>query len=74
MLWTFFLLSFHREHHYDIQSLHFSVKRLDAEVLEAFKLFDKDQDGIITKDEIEGLVKNLGGDTTNPIIKVSHSV
>ena len=51
-----------------------SVKRLDAEVLEAFKLFDKDQDGIITKDEIEGLVKNLNGDTTNPIIKVSHSV
>ena len=51
-----------------------SVKRLDAEVLEAFKLFDKDQDGIITKDEIEGLVKNLGGDTTNPIIKVSHCV
>ena len=50
-----------------------SVKRLDSEVLEAFKLFDKDQDGTITRDEIEGLVKNLGGDSSNPIIKVGTS-
>ena len=46
-------------------------KRLDSEVLEAFKLFDKDQDGTITRDEIEELVKNLGGDISNPTIKVS---
>ena len=24
MLWAFFLLSFHREHHHDLQSLYFS--------------------------------------------------
>ena len=35
MLWTFFLLSFHREHHYDIQSLHFRYLR--ARIIEILK-------------------------------------
>ena len=33
-----------------------SVKRLDSEVLEAFKLFDKDQDGTITR-RIQGYIQ-----------------
>nr|ACO11578.1 Calmodulin [Caligus rogercresseyi] len=43
--------------------------KLDAELLEAFKLFDKDNDGRITKDEISDLISSLGGDSNCPHVK-----
>ena len=46
------------------------VKRMDSEVEKAFNVFDKDQDGKITRTEIEELVANLGGDIKNPNFQV----
>ena len=37
-----------------------------SEVIEAFKLFDKNQDGHLTKDEITEFVLGLGGDISGP--------
>ena len=37
-----------------------------SEVIEAFKLFDKNQDGHLTKEEITDFVVNLGGDISSP--------
>ena len=37
-----------------------------SEVIEAFKLFDKNQDGHLTKEEITDFVVNLGGDISGP--------
>ena len=49
------------------------VKRMDSEVEHAFNVFDKDQDGKITRTEIEELVANLGGDIENPNFQVKVS-
>ena len=43
---------------------------MDSEVEKAFNVFDKDQDGKITRTEIEELVANLGGDIKNPNFQV----
>ena len=44
---------------------------MDADAIEkAFELFDKNQDGVISRTEIEELVANLGGDCNNPNVKV----
>merc|ERR1712083_6027 len=45
------------------------LTKIDAEVLEAFKLFDKDGDGKITRHEIEELVRVLEGDTNCPHVQ-----
>ena len=37
-----------------------------SEVIEAFKLFDKNQDGHLTKEEITEFVVSLGGDISSP--------
>jgi len=37
----------------------------DAELKEAFKLFDQNSDGVITMEELSGLVSKVGGDMTN---------
>ncbi len=37
-----------------------------SEVIEAFKLFDKNQDGHLTKEEITEFVLDLGGDISDP--------
>lgn len=42
---------------------------MDSEVSDAFRLFDKDKDGKITRKEIEELVKTLGGDTDCPHVQ-----
>ena len=49
------------------------VKRMDSEVEQAFNVFDKDQDGKITRAEIEELVANLGGDISNQNFQASFS-
>lgn len=40
--------------------------RMDTEVQEAFKLFDKDKDGRVTRQEIVDLINSLGGDPDCP--------
>ena len=45
--------------------------KMDTEVLEAFRLFDKDNDGLITKKEIVALITGLGGEADCPHLKVS---
>ena len=45
--------------------------RPDTEVLEAFKLFDRDKDGKVTRGEIEDLISSLGGDPKCPHVHVS---
>ena len=51
----------------DLQSDNMS--RIDSEIEEAFKVFDKDNDGKITKIEIMELVTKLGGDISNPHVQ-----
>lgn len=43
--------------------------RMDSEVLDAFKLFDRDKDGRITKTEIVDLIVSLDGDPKCPQVK-----
>jgi len=43
--------------------------RMDSEISDAFRLFDRDRDGKIMRAEIEDLVKNLDGDTTCPHVQ-----
>jgi len=42
---------------------------MDSEVVDAFKLFDKDRNGKVTRTEIEELVKKLGGEKDCPHIQ-----
>ena len=44
--------------------------RMDSEVLDAFKLFDRDKDGRISKSEIIDLIESLDGDPKCPQVKV----
>ena len=44
--------------------------RMDSEVVDAFKLFDRDKDGKVTRDEIVGLIESLDGDSTCPHVQV----
>ena len=43
--------------------------KMASEIQEAFEIFDKDNDGKITKTEITELVTKLGGDIKNPNIQ-----
>jgi len=43
--------------------------RMDSEVLDAFKLFDRDKDGRISKSEIIDLIESLDGDPKCPQVK-----
>merc|ERR1712008_212960 len=43
--------------------------KADLGVIEAFKLFDKDGDGKITRKEIEELIQTLDGDTSCPHVQ-----
>jgi len=43
--------------------------RMDSEVLDAFKLFDRDKDGRISKTEIVDLIESLDGDPKCPQVK-----
>ena len=45
--------------------------RMDSEVIDAFRLFDRDKDGRITKSEIENLIASLDGDPKCPQVKVT---
>ena len=38
--------------------------RMDSEVVDAFKLFDRDKDGRVTREEIVDLIDSLEGDAT----------
>ena len=44
--------------------------RMDSEVVDAFKLFDRDQDGKVTRDEIVDLIESLDGDSSCPHVQV----
>ena len=44
--------------------------RMDSEVIDAFKLFDRDQDGKVTRDEIVDLIESLDGDSSCPHVQV----
>ena len=44
--------------------------RMDSEVIDAFRLFDRDKDGRITKSEIIDLIASLDGDPKCPQVKV----
>ena len=44
--------------------------RMDSEVIDAFKLFDRDQDGRVTRDEIVDLIESLDGDSSCPHVQV----
>lgn len=43
--------------------------RMDSEVIDAFRLFDRDKDGRITKSEIIDLIASLDGDPKCPQVK-----
>ena len=45
--------------------------RMDSDVIDAFKLFDRDKDGRVTRDEIIDLIESLDGDSTCPHVQVS---
>ena len=45
--------------------------RMDSEVIDAFKLFDRDKDGRVTRDEIVDLIETLDGDASCPHVQVS---
>ena len=45
--------------------------RMDSEVVDAFKLFDTDKDGRVTRDEIVKLIESLDGDSNCPHVQVS---
>jgi len=42
---------------------------MDSEVIDAFRLFDRDKDGRISKSEIENLIASLDGDPKCPQVK-----
>ena len=44
---------------------------MDSEVIDAFKLFDRDKDGRVTRDEIVDLIEALDGDASCPHVQVS---
>ena len=44
--------------------------RMDSEVIDAFRLFDRDKDGRVTKAEIIDLIESLDGDPKCPQVKV----
>ena len=44
--------------------------RMDSEVVDAFKLFDRDNDGRVTRDEIVDLIESLDGDSACPHVQV----
>ena len=44
--------------------------RMDSEVVDAFKLFDRDKDGRVTRDEIVDLIESLDGDSSCPHVQV----
>ena len=48
--------------------------RMDSEVVDAFKLFDRDNDGRVTRDEIVDLIESLDGDSTCPHVQVVFSL
>lgn len=43
--------------------------RMDSEVADAFRLFDTDKNGKVTRAEIESLVSTLGGETDCPHVQ-----
>jgi len=43
--------------------------RMDSEVVDAFKLFDRDNDGRVTRDEIVDLIESLDGDSSCPHVQ-----
>ena len=45
--------------------------KMDREVIEAFRLFDKDNDGRITRQEITHVIESLGGDPKCQHVQVS---
>ena len=44
--------------------------RMDSEVVDAFKLFDRDKDGRVTREEIVDLIESLEGDSNCPHVQV----
>ena len=44
--------------------------RMDSEVVDAFKLFDRDNDGRVTREEIVDLIESLEGDSHCPHVQV----
>jgi len=42
---------------------------MDSEVVDAFKLFDRDKDGKVTREEIVDLIESLDGDSTCPHVQ-----
>ena len=47
--------------------------RMDSEVVDAFKLFDRDNDGRVTRNEIVDLIESLDGDSACPHVQVVFS-
>ena len=43
---------------------------MDSEVVDAFKLFDRDKDGRVTREEIVDLIESLEGDSSCPHVQV----
>merc|ERR1712227_54871 len=43
--------------------------RMDSEVVDAFKLFDRDKDGRVTREEIVDLIESLEGDSHCPHVQ-----
>jgi len=43
--------------------------RMDSEVVDAFKLFDRDKDGRVTREEIVDLIESLEGDSNCPHVQ-----
>ena len=43
---------------------------MDSEVVDAFKLFDRDKDGRVTREEIVDLIESLEGDSNCPHVQV----
>ena len=48
--------------------------RMDSEVVDAFKLFDRDKDGRVTREEIVDLIESLEGDSHCPHVQVRWKV
>jgi Ca2+-binding EF-hand superfamily protein len=46
---------------------------MDREVMEAFRLFDRNMDGRITSKEITDLIGSLGGDSSCPHVQVGQT-
>ena len=47
---------------------------MDSEVVDAFKLFDRDKDGRVTREEIVDLIESLEGDSHCPHVQVRWKV